>query len=145
MSRSGYHDDPDDQWAHIRWRGAVASATRGKRGQAMLRDLADALDAMPEKKLIAHELKCNDGVCALGALAEKRAMDVSKVDPEDSRVVASVFDVAEPLVQELVYMNDEAGWHNEAPENRWRRMRDWVASQIKKDTTPPKGDDQCSD
>lgn len=32
MSRCGYSDDYD-QWALIRWRGAVESAIRGKRGQ----------------------------------------------------------------------------------------------------------------
>jgi hypothetical protein len=34
MSRSGYSDDidsADDQWALIRWRGAVKSAIRGAR------------------------------------------------------------------------------------------------------------------
>ena len=48
MSRSGYSDDIDDNWAHIMWRGRVASSIRGKRGQAMLRELLAALDAMPE-------------------------------------------------------------------------------------------------
>lgn len=52
MSRSGYADWCDDNWAMIRWRGAVASAVRGKRGQAFLRELATTLDAMPEKRLI---------------------------------------------------------------------------------------------
>ena len=55
MSRSGYHDGID-QWDLIRWRGAVASAIRGKRGQAFLREMLDALDALPEPKLIAHDL-----------------------------------------------------------------------------------------
>jgi hypothetical protein len=46
MSRSGYSDD-HSEWDLIRWRGAVASAIRGKRGQAFLRELLVALDAMP--------------------------------------------------------------------------------------------------
>jgi hypothetical protein len=47
-------DDGDiDQWASIRWRGAVKSAASGSRGQAFFRDLITALDAMPEKTLIA--------------------------------------------------------------------------------------------
>lgn len=56
MSRSGYTEDCDDNWQLIRWRGAVASAIRGKRGQAFLRELLAALDAMPEKRLIADAL-----------------------------------------------------------------------------------------
>ena len=55
MSGSGYNDDCDG-WALIRWRGAVASAIRGRRGQAFLRDLLAALDAMPDKRLVADAL-----------------------------------------------------------------------------------------
>ncbi len=63
MSRSGYSDDLDS-WALIRWRGQVASAIRGRRGQAVLRDLLAALDAMPEKALVASELETPQGeVC----------------------------------------------------------------------------------
>jgi hypothetical protein len=125
MSRSGYSYDLDN-WDLIRWRGAVASATRGKRGQKLLRDLRDALDAMPEKQLIAHELVCDDGVCALGALAQHRGLDVSDVDPYDRSTVAGTFGIADALAAEIVYENDEIA----TPEQRWRRMRAWVESQI---------------
>lgn len=60
MSRSDYSEDLD-MWDLIRWRGQVASAIRGKRGQKLLRDLAAALDAMPVKALIADELQTEDG------------------------------------------------------------------------------------
>ena len=59
MSRSGYTDYDDSDfanWNHIRWRGQVASATRGKRGQQFFRDLIAALDAMPTKVLITDDL-----------------------------------------------------------------------------------------
>lgn len=134
MSRSGYSDDGDyDQWATIRWRGAVASAVRGRRGQAMLTELLTALDAMPVKELIADELVEKDGaVCALGALAGARGIDVSSVDPDDSETVAGTFGIATALAQETVWMNDEGGgyWNKETPAQRWARMRAWVASQI---------------
>ena len=75
MSRSGYSVDGDlDHWQLIRWRGAVNSAMNGKRGQAFLRELLDALDALPEPKLIDHDLVRYDGstdtnlFCALGAV-----------------------------------------------------------------------------
>jgi hypothetical protein len=45
-------------WSHIRWRGAVASAIRGGRGQAFLREMLAAMDAMPVKRLVANELRC---------------------------------------------------------------------------------------
>lgn len=141
MSRSGYHDDLDN-WAMIKWRGQVASATRGRRGQKLLNDLLEALDAMPEKALIAHDLETEDGeVCALGALGKARGIDMQKLDPEEPESVGAAFDVAPQLAQEIVYMNDEYldGTWNDAtkhydpitPEQRWTRMRTWIVSQIK--------------
>ena len=147
MGRSGYSDDIDDNWQMILWRGMVASAIRGKRGQKLLSDLLLALDAMPEKALIAHELETKDSdVCALGALGKARGIDMSKMDPEEPDSVAAEFGVATPLVQEIVYMNDEQNdynWDDEAkryvdisPEDRWIRMRAWVASKVKTSIAP---------
>lgn len=141
MSRSGYSDDIDN-WQMIKWRGIVASAIRGRRGQAMLRDLLAALDAMPEKALIVHGLETEDGdVCALGALAKARGIDISKLDPDEPQGIAAIFDIATPLAQEIVYLNDEyfyRRWDESAknmvdvtPEARWAGMRAWCASQIK--------------
>ncbi|MDE2098644.1 MAG: hypothetical protein KGL39_15425 [Patescibacteria group bacterium] len=114
------------------WRGRVASATRGRRGQAFFRALLAALDAMPEKSLIVNELELPDGqVCAIGALGKARGVDMSKIDPECPEQVAPAFDVAECLAQEVVYMNDEYGHYAETPEARWVRMRRWVAEQIR--------------
>jgi hypothetical protein len=160
MSRSGYHDDIDN-WSLIKWRGRVASATRGKRGQKLLRDILAALDAMPVKRLIAHELATEGEFCTLGALGAARGLDMSSIDPEDRDAVAATFDVAMPLVAEIVWHNDdhiddyewvevevcgpirpyypEYGRHRltvRAPaenveERRWHYMRSWIASQIK--------------
>lgn len=149
MSRSGYCDDIDDQWALIRWRGAVASSIRGKRGQAFLREMLAAMDALPEKKLIANDLERADGaVCAIGSVGHARGVDMSRLDPEDYSTVAGAFGIAEPLAQEIVFMNDEA-WHwacddkgylkkNEAgehyritPEERFEKMRAWIVSKIR--------------
>lgn len=135
MSRSNYSDDLDS-WALIRWRGRVASSIRGKRGQRLLLDLIAALDAMPEKVLIAEELINADGdVCALGAVGVKRGIDMSKLDPEESGTVAEAFDIADPLAREITYINDECGrgydWRNsETPQQRWERVRAWAISHI---------------
>lgn len=129
MSRSGYVDDMVDDLAMGRWRGMVASAARGKRGQVFLKDLLVALDEMSVKELIAEDLIDADGaVCALGALGVKRGIDMTGIDPEESEVVASVFGIADCLAREVVFMNDE---YFETPENRWIGMRAWVAAQIK--------------
>lgn len=142
MSRSGYDEDADyDQWAFIRWRGVVASSIRGKRGQAFLRELVDALDAMPEKRLIAHDLQIGGEVCAIGSVGARRGIDMTNLDPQDPDTIASVFGIATPLVQEIEWMNDEA-FYRATPERRWVEMRAWVAKNLKSDTDrSPKGGD----
>lgn len=146
MSRSGYSEDSDDQWAMIRWRGYVASAIRGKRGQAFLREMLAALDAMPDKKLIARELEQDGSVCAIGAVGKARGVDMSALEPEDYDQVARAFGINAKLAQEIVWMNDEAVWWETdengkairegvgfktiTPEGRWRQMRAWVASKV---------------
>lgn len=130
MSRSGYSDDCDG-WALIRWRGVVASAIRGKRGQAFLTEMLAAMDALPEKQLVAWELEAHGQVCAIGSVGLARGVDMSKLDPEDSATVAGAFGIAEPLAQEIVWMNDEAGPWKETPEQRFARMRQWIASNIR--------------
>jgi hypothetical protein len=130
MSRSNYSDDYDQQQLAM-WRGQVASAIRGKRGQAFLRDLLAALDAMPEKRLITNSLEAAGEVCAIGSLGRARGIDMSNIDPEDSETVAGTFNIADQLAREVVYENDEGTWKPETPEERWSRMRAWVASQIK--------------
>ena len=129
MSRSGYTDDCDG-WDLVRWRGAVKSAIRGKRGQGFLRELATAMDAMPEKSLIAEELEKEGEVCALGSLGKARGMDMSKIDPEDRDDVAKAFGIPLTLACEIMYMNDDGPWI-ETPEQRWVRIRGWVQEQIK--------------
>lgn len=128
MSRSNYSDDTDN-WALIRWRGQVASSIRGERGQKLLRELAEAMDAMPEKKLIKNELKCEAGHCALGVVGEKRGLKLEDIDPEDYETVADEFDISQQLAREIVYLNDEACAYR-TPEERWIYMRKWVQDHL---------------
>ena len=130
MSRSGYDDDID-QWAMIRWRGQVASAIRGKRGQAFLRELVEALDALPEKRLITYNLSSGGNVCAIGSVGLKCGVDMNVLDPYDSERLSAVFGIADQLVREIEFMNDEAAYYSETPEQRWQRMRAWAVSLIK--------------
>ncbi|UEP42710.1 hypothetical protein [Burkholderia sp. B21-005] len=137
MSRSGYSDDCENVEL---WRMAVRNAIRGKRGQSLLRDLAAALDAMPEKRLITAELQDADGdFCTLGVLGNVRGLDLKSIDPEDREAVATAFNIAPALAAEVVFENDENGyrWDHalgksvfETPEERWTRMRQWVASNL---------------
>lgn len=111
----------------------VASAMRGKRGQKLLRDLLDALDSMPVKRLIADELVKDGEYCALGALGAKRGIDMSNIDPTDADKVGELFDIAPCMAQDIVYTNDEY-FSSRTPEERWQKMRDWVASLIRNES-----------
>ena len=146
MSRHGYvdYDDVDDDLSLGRWRGQVASAIRGKRGQAFLQELAAAMDAMPEKVLIAKELINSDGdCCAIGVVCKSRGIDVSWVAYDCPASVGAAVGIAKQLAAEIEYENDEFGgrfeqmdgqWRRveETPEERWKRMRAWVESKLKK-------------
>ena len=129
MSRSNYNDEIDN-WQLIKWRGMVASAIRGKRGQQFFKDLLAALDSMPEKVLIVGELEENGEVCAMGSLGRARGLDMEKLDPTEPEDVATAFNIATCLAQEVAYMNDEWGERDESPQQRWTRMREWVVKQI---------------
>lgn len=129
MSRSGYSEDCND-FALICWRGAVASAIRGKRGQAFLEEMLHAMAALPERKLISDDLELDGAVCALGAVGKARGVDMANLDPTDRDQIAEAFGIAPALAAEIVYMNDEAEWRPETPEQRFARMRQWIEAQL---------------
>jgi hypothetical protein len=133
MSRSGYNDDYGG-WDLICWRGAVKSALRGKRGQAFLIELRDALDAMPGKRLIADSLVAEGEFCTIGVIGAKRGMDMAVLDPDDRDAVGEAFGISPAMASEIVFMSDEGSWKAETAEQRWVRMRDWVESNIKQVT-----------
>ncbi|HEU4544297.1 MAG TPA: hypothetical protein VFR23_24415 [Jiangellaceae bacterium] len=138
MSRHGYSedgwDDQESQWASIRWAGQVRSAIRGKRGQAFLVALVEALDSLPEKRLIAESLQDEGEVCALGALGRHRGIDMRGLDPEDSVAIGETFGIARQLACEVMYQNDE---NSLSPEERWRFVRAWALRQINPETLVP--------
>ena len=128
MTRSGYSDDIDG-WDLIRWRGAVASAIRGKRGQAFFKEMLAALDKMESKRLIAEDLVKDGEVCALGAVGAARGVDMSKIDPQDHETVADTFGIPHALACEIMWINDD--WRHEPSEARYIRVRAWLESTIK--------------
>jgi hypothetical protein len=129
MSRHGYSDDCENV---AMWRGVIASASRGKRGQAFFRALVDALDAMPDKRLVEGELETAEGsVCALGCLGRARGLRIGSVDTEDWDRLGELFDIAPQLAQEVMYVNDEDFRGRHSPEERWRVVRDWAARHIR--------------
>ena len=129
MSRSGYTDYAEENTFCI-WRGAVESAMRGRRGQAFLREMLAALDALPNKRLISGELVCESECCALGAVALKRGTDVSGIEPDDREALSDTFGIAGAMAAEVMYENDEH-FDRCTPEERFVAMRKWVAGNIR--------------
>lgn len=129
MSRHGYSDDLDVLDLG-RWRGQVASAIRGKRGQAFLRALIEALDAMPVKELGSDDMVDADGcACALAALDKHRGGDPENLDPHDWESLGSEFNIAPQLAQEVMYINDEC-WPRNDKAKRWQEVRSWAADRL---------------
>jgi hypothetical protein len=155
MSRSGYSDD--NEGVNL-WRGAVNSAIHGKRGQALLRDLLTALDAMPEKRLVAGELESEGEFCALGVVGRARGMNLATIDTYDVESLGPKFNIAEALAREIMWVNDEhvsnTRWieveifgplrpwdrrisgmnvpNERAGSQRWQTVREWVEANIAK-------------
>lgn len=143
MSRSGYCEDfGDDEGQSLGlYRASVARAIQGKRGQAFLREMAAALDAMPVKELIAGEVVSPEGqACAIGSVALARGLDVKKIDVTDADEVGRTFGVARSLAAEIAFENDDDFARNsaETPAQRWARMRKWVAAQVSSATPKEK-------
>lgn len=132
MSRSGYSEDCDDQASLNLYRGTVERAIAGKRGQKFLTELADVLDAMPEKKLISDELIAADGqCCTIGAFCKARGIEVSNIDYYAPEEVGKAVGISRSMAAEIEYENDERG-QGESPEDRWIRMKNWVSSNLAK-------------
>lgn len=151
MSRSGYYenDGDSDNWANICYQGAVKSAIRGKRGQALLRDLIAAMDAMPDKRLVAGKLEADGQFCALGVVGHAKGFDLANIDTWDWGKLGATFNIAEAMAREVMAMNDEPvkeyDWEStgepypnewrrvavtDAPALRWKKVREWAEKNL---------------
>lgn len=125
MSRSDYSDDCYGVELTL-WRGAVRKAMNGKRGQAFLREMVVAMDALPEKRLAVGALVSGDGYCALGAVGRSREIEMTdgEVDRDDT---ARMFGVAPAMTAEIMDVNDR---DHESPEERFARVRAWAVAHV---------------
>lgn len=137
MSRS-YDGDSDDaeQWQIAAWVSAVRRSFAGKRGQAFLREMLEAMHVLGERKLVRSELELDGAVCAIGCVGKVRGIDMSKLDPLDHRSVAETFKIGHAMAAEIASMNDDHGHRFETPSERFERMRMWIESQIIDETKP---------
>ena len=148
MSRSGYNDcgcdSPEEQWAQIRWRGAVTSAIRGRKGQAFLKRALVALDSMKTKELASHTFESDGSYCLLGAVAKHEGVDLAPINDnydeeygdygESAEMLASDLGIAPAMAREIVWENDEGCTFSNR--SRYEQMRKWVVVNIKGDQPP---------
>jgi hypothetical protein len=131
--RISYSDEEDFPGQHDLWQANCLRCIKGKKGQAALRELEQALLALPEKRLIAYELEDAEGeVCAIGALAKYRN-HTPKADPEwEMEQVGVELGMPEMIAWKIVAMNDvELDWRWDkktgksvqiTPEERYERI-----------------------
>ena len=145
MSRSEYSNDCDI-WDLIRWRGAVTSALRGKRGQAFLREMETALLELPKKELVEGDFANQNGVCALGSVALRRKVksgvtheeamkQIVKEWPQESEecgdIASSRLGIARAMAKEIMFLNDDDFFYSrEKPQARYERILKWVRDKI---------------
>ena len=141
------------------WEANTNRHLAGKLGQKALRELEAALLALPEKALTANRFIRLHGpaddvgeVCALGALALKRRIDAGESRAEAVKKIAEDWkgdaqDEAESegsgdeeaayylnlkrvFAWAIIDQNEEAGPHDQTPEDRYRRVLAWVQKRI---------------
>lgn len=141
---------PGQQWL---WEANLERNFSGKAGQAKLREIRDALRALPEKRLIETRLADEKGnVCALGALAVQRRVAEGRdravviaemaeaIDGDDEWVdsyeaeqqtleEARALGVKTPMAVTIAWEND-FGPRSETPEERYTRLLAWVEARI---------------
>ena len=111
------------------WQANCRRSIKGAKGQQALRELRDALLALPGKRLISGALERDGEFCAIGAYAKAKGVDLTDFDPEDNNHDEAGIEAGMPhlVAWTVVFENDEAGpWSGETPEARYERMLRWV-------------------
>jgi hypothetical protein len=156
MARINYSDEEDRPGQFALFQANCGRSLRGKAGQRALRELEAALLALPEKRLIRERLWEAGEVCAVGAYAQYKGLDIWTMDPEDDsdevgvaagmprlvawKVVAlndieldTVWEPAYGPVQRGhgIYQGGIALIREMTPEERFDRVLAWVRSHLR--------------
>jgi hypothetical protein len=132
--RLNYSEDEDYAGQFFLWQANCERSLKGKAGQRELRELREALLALPEKRLIGHLLYDDDGgVCAIGAYGKYKGVDLTKFDPEEGEHedVGRAGGMPRLVAWKVVEMND-MDFDLETPEERYVKMLAWVEKQLGK-------------
>lgn len=123
----------DDDYLELsigRWDHNLRTAIAGKRCQKILREMREALLALPQRRLIAGDLATPDGeVCAVGALAaHKRA--IAQGTP--------IVDAAKALAAQ-----DPIPWqdYERQPDGSWVRTLQWPDGRARITISHGEGED----
>lgn len=131
--RISYSEEEDYPGQFELWKANCERSIRGAAGQAELKQLRDALLALPEKRLISDSLDNEDGeVCAIAAYGKHKGLNLEEFHPEsDSDEVGIAAGMPRLVAWKVVEMNDIEFSHL-TPEQRYTRMLAWVESKLTK-------------
>lgn len=108
MSRF-YEADGENPAENLYWPN-LRRACRSKRGQRVLREVVEALLALPQRRLIANAIKEPSGeVCAVGAVAQYKGVDLGEYregDQEDTIQIGESIGMGRMIPWHLGFMND---------------------------------------
>jgi hypothetical protein len=143
-------DDYDEDYANqgLLWWANIDRHIKGAKGQAVLREIRDILQAMPEKVLITSRLADEKGhVCAVGAVALARRVakgesrddvlrDLAARIPEDDNYMGAHITASLGVQVGLKYGlawalgNANDAYWKDTPEERYERVLAWVEKNI---------------
>lgn len=111
-----------------------------KQSQQFLQEMLRAFDRLPGKRLIASKYQDAQGdVCALGALASFRGLDLATVNANCcSECPSTLFNISHELTRLIVAENDYPSSKNIdiSPENRFKHMKKWIRKRLVEATKP---------
>lgn len=143
MSRVDYYypESLEEVMAAGRWARNSVTTLNSKRGQTALRELRDALLALPQKRLVTDTFcevdeEGNINACVLGALALHKGFkpdDLIILDGESASETAdwasNNLGLVYTLAWNLVEMNDEQ-FSLKTPEQRYEAFMEWLNYHI---------------
>lgn len=135
--RINYSEEEDFLGQFDLWQANCERSMRGKKGQQELRELRDALLALPDKRLICGALVDEDGeVCAIAAYGRRKGLDLSKFGAYSGSDEVGIEGGMPKLVAwKVVEMNDVEFDHL-TPEQRYVKMLAWVEARLHSDPDP---------
>ncbi len=143
MSRFGEYGDDDGLPGH--WHEIdVARSIDGPKGQRRMREIVDALLALPERVLIegAISARCGDepspSVCFVGAIALHKGVEVARIrrgwedqyGGMDTITLGKQAGLTLALANRCAALNDVT-WEGVDPEERWRRAYRWACARVR--------------